>query len=127
MVFRLGEERFALMLSEVSELFRDARIAAVPGAPPEIAGVTQVRGEIYPVFEAAVLLGVARPEQDDTVVLVRHVQRQLGLRIGLVEDIRPLRAARDNEVPQDPRIRQYSEDLIQVVNLEYVLGQVGAK
>lgn len=46
---RAGAERFAIELTEILEVVRDAECAPAPGAPGQLAGVVNVRGEIRPV------------------------------------------------------------------------------
>jgi purine-binding chemotaxis protein CheW len=120
-IFRVGPERFALPLSDVAEVVAHPAIAPVPGAPPEIAGVLQVRGEIRPVFALARLFGI-EPAEADAVLLVRHNGSEAGLATGEVEDIAELREEdRAATAPEDPRIRQVTSGLIQVLGLEAVL------
>jgi purine-binding chemotaxis protein CheW len=122
MVFRLGEERFALPLSDVVEVISGAAIAPAPGAPAHVAGVIQVRGEIRPVFHLGELLGTPGAESLDTVVLVRYRNREAGLRIGRVDDICAVGEADLREGPADnPRIRHITADLVLVLDLEVLL------
>jgi purine-binding chemotaxis protein CheW len=124
MVFRLGEERFALPLSDVSEVISGAVIAPVPGAPASVAGVIQVRGEIRPVFHLGQLLGMASLEPSDTVVLVRYRNHEAGLRTGPVEDIRAVAEEDFREGPAgNPRIKQMTADLVLVLDLDFLLDE----
>jgi purine-binding chemotaxis protein CheW len=124
MIFQLGEERFALPLSSVVEVIADAVICPVPGAPAPVAGVMQVRGEIRPVFHLAQLLGAAGPEPLQTVVLVRHGNRELGLGVSRVEDIRSMDPEDFREAPAgNPRIQRLTADLIPVPDLELLLDE----
>src|SRR5262245_2857224 len=50
LVFRLGQERFAIPVWDVEEAQPQSKLAPIPFAPPEIAGVIQVRGEVRPVY-----------------------------------------------------------------------------
>jgi purine-binding chemotaxis protein CheW len=122
MIFLLGEERYALPLSRVVEVIAGAAICPVPGAPAAVAGVMQVRGEIRPVFHLAQLLGAAGTEPLHTVVLVRHGNREVGLGVSRVEDIRFIGEADFREAPAgNPRIQRLTADLIPVPDLDFLL------
>lgn len=100
MVFRLGAERYAAPLAAVAEVIARPRIAAAPGAPAEIAGLIQVRGEIRVVWDLRQLLGLPSPglpgdgppgENNDgpgVVLLLRTAAGEAGALADEVEDIR---------------------------------------
>ncbi len=124
LVFWVEADRFALPLSIVTEVLAGLPIAAVPGAPPNVAGVIQVRGEIRPVFHLNRLLETASAEQQDTVLLVRHRNREVGLRIGRVEDIRSVSQDDLREGPEDnPRVAQMTADFVQILDLDILLDE----
>jgi purine-binding chemotaxis protein CheW len=124
MIFLLGKERFALPLSNVVEVIAGAAICPAPGAPAAVAGVIQVRGEIRPVFHLAQLLGAVSTAPVHTVVLVRHGNREVGLGVNRVEDIRSVGAEDFREAPAgNPRIERLTADLIPVPDLDFLLGE----
>ncbi len=61
LVFRAGGERFGLAVDRVQGAARARQIVPLPGAPPEYAGVTFIRGEPLGVLDAGRALG-CRPE-----------------------------------------------------------------
>ena len=108
----------AVPLSEVVNVIADAPITPVPGAPARVAGEMQVRGEIRPVYQLKELLGEITAESQDTVVLVRHRNREVGLRVGRVEDIRALSPGEFQDAPPgNPRIKQLTVDMVPVLDL----------
>lgn len=122
LVFRVAAGRFALPLFLVTEVIAGLPIAAVPGAPPNVAGVIQVRGEIRPVFHLDQQSEAVSAEPQDTVLLVRHRNREVGLRVGRVEDIRRVSQDDLREGPEDnPRVTQMTADLVQILDLDILL------
>ncbi len=125
MVFWLDQERFALPLAAVTEVLPAASIAPVPGAPPIVAGVMQIRGEIRPVLQLKELLGAAGTGAGETIILVRHRGREVGLRVGSVEEIRTLTEAGFQPPPDsNPRIRHLTADLVQVLDPDSLLNEI---
>src|SRR5688572_30487050 len=51
LAFQLASERYAIPLDRAIEILRVEVITRVPGAPPHVRGVMNVRGRILPVVE----------------------------------------------------------------------------
>jgi len=89
MVFRLGEDRYALELSIAKQVLPFVSCTRVPGASEEILGVMNVYGDIRPVVDASRLLdlhpsGSASPGY---VLFLEKKDCRLGLRVDAVEGI----------------------------------------
>jgi len=56
--FKLGLEEFAFQMERVREILRVERPSEVPGTPKHVLGVLTVRGNILPVVDLRVLLGL---------------------------------------------------------------------
>jgi purine-binding chemotaxis protein CheW len=64
LTFKLGDEVFALDVSQVREVLDLTTITKVPRAPEFMRGVINVRGSVVPVVDMRVKFGL--PEIDDT-------------------------------------------------------------
>jgi len=102
LVFRVGEERFAVALSAVREVVDSPAVSRVPDAAPSLLGVAMIRGELVPVYDAWVLLDVGRAGSAPGAALLFSVDgRRVALAIDdvfdpvLVEerDLRPMPGA----------------------------------
>jgi len=62
--FKLGLEEFAFQMDRVREILRVERPSEVPGTPKHILGVLTVRGNILPVIDLRVLLGLSNLESE---------------------------------------------------------------
>ena len=56
----LAAETYAVPVEHVLEAAELAQVRPVPGARPELLGVSNLRGQILPVADLATLLGAAR-------------------------------------------------------------------
>jgi chemotaxis signal transduction protein len=57
LAIRLGEQHFALRLSDIAGLFADKKITPIPGASEFLLGIAGFRGAIAPVYDLERLLG----------------------------------------------------------------------
>ncbi|WP_395408423.1 chemotaxis protein CheW [Pseudoduganella sp. UC29_106] len=71
LLIRVGSERHAIRLTDISGLHVDRRITALPSAMPELLGVTGFRGLIVPVYQLAALLGQRGVAAPRWLVLLR--------------------------------------------------------
>ncbi|HEX3727647.1 MAG TPA: chemotaxis protein CheW [Pirellulales bacterium] len=98
LTFSVGGERYCIALTSAVEVLRCACLAPLPGAPPQLLGVVNVRGQICSVLDLARLLEL--PESGESTrqyaVLVRHRNIDVGLAIdevGQVATISPAEVA----------------------------------
>src|SRR5574340_202851 len=87
LLFRAGPDRYGLPLSSVVEIVAMPGSSPVPGAPPLIRGVTQVRGEIVPVVSLSRHLGAQDGEPGGILVILRSRARSFAIQVDAVEDI----------------------------------------
>jgi purine-binding chemotaxis protein CheW len=62
LTFRLGDEVFALNVSQVREVLDILNITRVPRAPRFMRGVVNVRGSVVPVVDLRMKFGMSRTE-----------------------------------------------------------------
>ncbi len=87
--FRLDAQLFGVPVEFVQEVLRTPRIAAVPLAPPSIAGLLNLRGQVVTVFDLRCRLGFARRAADDpgVTVIVRSSDGPVGLLADEIGDV----------------------------------------
>jgi purine-binding chemotaxis protein CheW len=89
LVFRLGERTYGMELGTVREIIPARSATRLPGAPPYIAGLVNVRGTVVTVFDLGARLG-GRPIAPGrgSVVLVERAGRVVGAKVDEVLDVR---------------------------------------
>ncbi len=85
--FRVGNESFALPVGQVLEVADLGQLAPVPGAPPSILGVRNLRGQVLPVIDLAAVLGTAHSDSAAKLVIAEEAGRRAGLAIDQVTDV----------------------------------------
>jgi purine-binding chemotaxis protein CheW len=130
LVFWLGGERYGLEFGDVAELLPFANCTPLPGAPPQLVGVTNVHGEIRSVVDLGRLLDLPEGEGRAAgyILLVRKEGREIGLRvdgIDKIETVAPGQLAVPAEGTSGPSLR-YLQGLIpgklRLLSTEAVLG-----
>ena len=62
LTFKLGEEIYGLEILKVQEIIGIMKVTAVPGTPPFIRGVINLRGKIIPVVDLRLKFSMERKE-----------------------------------------------------------------
>jgi purine-binding chemotaxis protein CheW len=65
----LNADLYALELTAVREVVPAPEVTPLPGAPPALLGVFNLRGEVVPLFDTARLLGLASAPAADQVTV----------------------------------------------------------
>jgi purine-binding chemotaxis protein CheW len=99
-VFSLGEEEYALPITQVQEIIRYTEPRAVASDVPWIRGVISLRGKIVPVCDLASRLGLQteRPEQAK-IVIVETGSGTAGVIVDEVEEVLSVDAEQLDAVP----------------------------
>ena len=85
LVFRVGDERFAVELLGVDEVIDLPAIHHVPEMPPAMLGVVSVRGMLTPVYSPQAALGVPLANRE-AVLIFRRGRMRVGVLIDDVDD-----------------------------------------
>lgn len=92
--FWIGEECYAITMNSLKEVLPQTTCTPIPGTPAELLGVVNLHGEIRPVVNASVILGLAKPENGDEGYIVfmrRGKGAEVGLRVDRIDEVRLLR------------------------------------
>jgi purine-binding chemotaxis protein CheW len=128
----IGGQLFGLPIQRVQDVFMPERLTRVPLAPPEIAGVLNLRGRIVTLIDMRGRLGLEK-QTEETVAMAIGVEsggESYGLLIDSVGEVLKLDdAAREaNPINLDPRLARVSSgihrlegQLLMIVDVDRVL------
>lgn len=93
LTFRLAEEQYAIEVELVREVHRHPEIAPLPGTPPLVLGVTNLRGELLAVMDLEKLFGLAASGRRDApwMVVLGRERAEFGVVCEEVQEVRSLR------------------------------------
>ena len=81
LVLPIGEDAYAVSMECAREVVMAPALAPLPTAPPAVLGVCNVRGEIIPVFDTGVLLGLGPMPSFTAVALIETELGPAGLAV----------------------------------------------
>lgn len=87
LAFTIGDRRYAVEVGYVREVVADIEVSRVPWAPPAVAGVVNVRGEILTVAHLGQLFGDPTPARGVAMVVLDGPASPLGLLVDQVDDL----------------------------------------
>lgn len=82
-MFRLGDEDYGIAITRVQEIIHHARPRPMPGSPPDVEGVINLRGRLIPVVNLRARLGMDGAIPADSKVVITELDET---RVGLVVD-----------------------------------------
>lgn len=95
LVFRLGQERYAIEMKYLAEVLPFGYYAPVPLSPKQFLGVIGLRGEVRAVVDLRHLLAPSSEGASDSgfVLMLRPAagREQIGLKVDSIEELREIR------------------------------------
>ena len=100
--FRLDGDLYGIEVEHVQEVLRSQGITRVPLAPPAVAGLINLRGQVVTAIELRERLGrTPRPEGEEPVVIVVRLHGEaVSLLVDSIADVVDVNV-RDFEAPPD--------------------------
>lgn len=87
-VFKLGDEQFAVETSRVQSIADMMKVTKVPKAPSYIKGLINLRGSIISLLDINLLLNISFNSNEQTNVIILNVQDEmLGISVDQVEEV----------------------------------------
>jgi purine-binding chemotaxis protein CheW len=139
--FRLQEETYGINVMQVQEVLRVTEIAPVPGAPPYVLGIINLRGNVVTVLDTRSRFGLMPKEIDDSsrIVIIESDKQVVGILVDSVAEVVELRGSEIDSAPnvgneESSRyiqgVASRNDDLLILVDLNKLLtdqewGEVG--
>lgn len=87
LAFVLDGDRYCADLERVSEVVENHGVTPLPNSPPEVLGVTDLRGETMRVLDPRGPLGLDGEAKGDRIVVTRPEDAPVGWLVDAVEDV----------------------------------------
>jgi len=126
LVFEMLGQRWGIDVGYVKEVVRLRQFTKVPNAPGSIVGVFNLRGQIVPLIDLGVVLGLGSSERN-YVVVIEADEELLGVVIGGVQGV--VTVPKDSIEPPPPdtsdKIRgvaRVQDSLVSILDVEKIVS-----
>ncbi|HET7754797.1 MAG TPA: chemotaxis protein CheW [Anaeromyxobacteraceae bacterium] len=88
-IFKVGAAEYALAAADVLQMESYSGATPVPGAPPFVAGIVQVRGRVLPLLDLRARFGLPEIENtvDRRIVVGQHEGRPVALLVDSAREV----------------------------------------
>ncbi|MFT5594034.1 MAG: purine-binding chemotaxis protein CheW [Oceanicoccus sp.] len=99
--FRLDNETYGINVMQVQEVLRYTEIAPVPGAPPYVLGIINLRGNVVTVIDTRLRFGLIETETNDQtrIVIIETENQVVGILVDAVAEVVYLRQSEIETTP----------------------------
>ncbi|MHB8872902.1 MAG: chemotaxis protein CheW [Myxococcaceae bacterium] len=133
-VFKVAGEEYVIPAEQVLQMESYTGATRVPGSPPYVAGIVQIRGKVIPVVDLRLRFGLPAIEStlDSRVVVGRDGDRAVGL---LVDSAREVLKLLQSEMSEPPSmvtdqaqgfvkaVARPGKRLLMVIDFQKVIGE----
>jgi purine-binding chemotaxis protein CheW len=101
--FRLENESYGINVMQVQEVLRYTEIAPVPGAPPYVLGIINLRGNVVTVIDTRSRFALPNAETTDQtrIVIIEAENQVVGI---LVDSVAEVVYLRQSEIETTPNV-----------------------
>jgi purine-binding chemotaxis protein CheW len=128
LTFSIGAERYAVLLSELSEVLPFTNHTLVPKADKIICGVINVRGELHSVLDLSMLLALEASLADEKGYVLVLKENGIGLKVHQLDQILISRQSDPTKIKSETFAisAHYSQAILQnniiLLNVEKILA-----
>lgn len=93
--FRLENETYGIDVMQVREVLRSPEISPVPGAPPYVLGIINLRGSVVAIIDTRSRFGLHPKEVDDSsrILILEAGDHVVGFMVDSVREVVELRSS----------------------------------
>lgn len=128
-VFKLGEEHFAVETDKVLSINDMMVITKVPKAPEYIKGLINLRGSIKSLVDLNLLLNIRSDKKQNNIIILKVDDEELGVTVDEVEEVidieeKDLQKLDTHSTEANIKgIINLEDKLLTVINIEKLLNQ----
>lgn len=129
-VFKLGDEHFAVETDRVQSINDIMSITRVPKAPKYIKGLINLRGSIKSLVDLNLLLNVSHENEQNNIIILTVEDEEIGILVDDVEEvldideksIQKLDKDNDKNQPYIKGILNYEDKLLTIIDIDKLLN-----
>lgn len=134
----IGDENFGIDISIIDNIVRMQRITRVPSVPAYIKGVINLRGEIVPIMNLRLKMGLEEREYDKNtriIIIKTDAYGKIGMIVDAVKEVVTMEEAQIEKMRFDSveenhyvqGVGKFGDTLISVLDVSVVLAEKQVK
>ncbi|MDR5586547.1 MULTISPECIES: chemotaxis protein CheW [Clostridium] len=127
-VFKLGNEYFAVETERVQSINDMMGITRVPKAPSYIKGLINLRGSIKSLVDINLLLNVDSSAKQNNIIILTVKEEEIGISVDEVDEVldieeKDIQRLDENNGPDYVKgIVDYNDKLLTIINIDKLLN-----
>lgn len=127
-VFKLGNEYFAVETERVQSINDMMGITRVPKAPSYIKGLINLRGSIKSLVDINLLLNVDSSSEQNNIIILTVKDEEIGISVDEVDEVldieeKDIQRLDDSNAPDYIKgIVDYNKKLLTIINIDKLLN-----
>lgn len=86
-IFKLGEEHFAVETDKILSINDMMTITKVPKSPEHIKGLINLRGSIKSLVDVNLLLNIKSEKEQNNIIILKVDEEEIGISVDEVEEV----------------------------------------
>jgi purine-binding chemotaxis protein CheW len=129
-LFSLGNEEYAVSITQVKEIIQYKGATKIPSTPEYMEGVINLRGKVIPVIDLALRLDLAAAKASDKrALIIETAEREIGL---VVDEVSEVVRIQDSAIEPAPPgtgngyirgIGKEGDRLLILLNVDHLFGE----
>ena len=127
-VFKLGDEHFAVETDKVQSINDIMSITKVPKAPSYIKGLINLRGSIKSLVDLNLLLNVDHGNEQNNIIILTVQDEEIGISVDEVEEVLDIDEKSIQKLDNDKSqayvkgILNYDDKLLTIIDIDKLLN-----
>ncbi|MCR6513597.1 MAG: chemotaxis protein CheW [Clostridium sp.] len=127
-VFKLGDEHFAVETEKVQGINDIMGITKVPNAPSHIKGLINLRGSIKSLVDINLLLNIHSSDEQENVIIISVDGEEVGISVDRVEEVLYIDEKEVQPVGDEKQesyikgIIKHEDNLLTIIDIEKLLN-----
>lgn len=128
-IFKLGDEQFAVETAKVQSINDTMGITRVPKAPTHIKGLINLRGNIISLLDINLLLDIEKSEREQNNIIILEMEDELvGITVDLVEEVLDINEEIIEKVDNDRRksyikgVINFKDRIVTLIDIDKLLS-----
>jgi purine-binding chemotaxis protein CheW len=127
-VFKLGDEQFAVETSKVQSINDTMVITKVPKAPDYIKGLINLRGNIISLLDINLIVGIEKGAMSENNIIILEMEEELvGITVDQVDEVLDIEEAVIEKIENDKRksyirgVINFQDRIVTLIDIDNLL------